>query len=113
MPELVRRIFTNRVARRLLIVAALLITYQVWLLVQSTGKVEPGVGENPGSDGRFPVDVVLDFPPERFHILELQNHGRISGTDDTVVHLGSVSPAGTDALARLYWVDSIAPGEEN
>jgi hypothetical protein len=50
---------------------------------------------------------VLDFPPERYHVLELQKHGRIAGTTDNVVHLRSVSPAGVDALAREYWIEAL------
>lgn len=70
-------------------------------------KVAPGVGDDPDRRGRFAVDVRLDFAPERYHILELQKHGRIAGTDGNVVHLRSVSPAGVDALARMYWIDRL------
>lgn len=98
--------------RRLLVVVLLVVVYQVWINVQAVGKVADGVGVEANERGRFTVDVRLGFPPERFHILELQDHGRISGTDDMVVHLRSVSPAGVDALARMYWVEEITPGEE-
>ncbi len=90
----------------------LLLAYQVWLSVQAIGKVDDGVGTDPAPNGRFSVDVRLDFPPERFHILELQQHGRIAGSDGNVVHLRSVSPEGVDALARMYWIDEISAGEE-
>jgi hypothetical protein len=97
----------SRPLRRIAVVVALVLLYQGWLGVQAIGKVAPGVGADPDERGRFPVDVVLDFPPERYHVLELQKHGRIAGTDGTVVHLRSVSPAGVDALAREYWIDAL------
>ncbi|MEU4678368.1 hypothetical protein [Micromonospora sp. NPDC023737] len=87
----------------------LLLAWQVWLSIQAVGKVTPGVGEHPDQRGRFGVDVVLNFAPERYHILELQKHGRVAGTSDMVVHLRSVSPAGVEALAREYWIERIDP----
>ena len=96
--------------RRIAVVVLLVLLYQGWLGVQAIGKAAPGVGAHPDERGRFPVDVVLGFPPERYHVLELQKHGRIAGTDGTVVHLRGVSPAGVDALAREYWIDALEPG---
>jgi hypothetical protein len=96
--------------RRIAIVVILVLTYQAWLSIQAIGKVAPGVGDAPDRRGRFPVDVVLNFPPERYHILELQKHGGVAGTDDNVVHLRGVSPAGVDALAREYWIERIDRG---
>lgn len=93
--------------RRIVVVVLAVLLYQSWLSIQAVGKVEPGVGEEPNERGRFDVDVVLGFEPERYHILKLQDHGRIAGTDDTVVHLRSVAPAGVDALAREYWIDAL------
>ncbi|GAA3963173.1 hypothetical protein GCM10023085_52260 [Actinomadura viridis] len=105
------RALRNAPLRRLLIVVLIVAAYQGWLSVQAVGKADPGVGARPDPQGRFPVDVVLGFPPERYHMLQLQKHGRLRGTEGTVVHLRSVSPAGVDALARMYWVKSIrSPG---
>jgi hypothetical protein len=98
--------------RRIAAVVLAVLLYQGWLSLQAVGKAEPGVGENPDERGRFPVDVVLGFAPERYHILRLQDHGRIAGTDGTTVHLRGVSPAGVDALAREYWIDALAVPEE-
>ncbi len=102
-----RRAAGSPALRRIAVVILLVLVYQGWLSVQAIGKAEPGVGADPDERGRFPVDVVLDFPPERYHVLELQKHGRIAGTDGNVVHLRSVSPAGVDALAREYWIDAL------
>ena len=109
MPRLLRSAVASRPLRRIALVVAAVLAFQLWLGVQAIGKVDPAVGAQPDERGRFEVDVVLSFPPERFHILELQQHGRIAGTDGTVVHLRSVSPAGADALAREYWIDAVVP----
>ncbi len=95
--------------RRLVVVVLVVLAYHGWLNWQAIGKAAPGVGAESDEYGRFPVAVVLDFRPERFHILQLQQHGRVRGTDGTVVHLRSVSPEGVDALAELYWVAAIRP----
>ncbi|MBE3000993.1 hypothetical protein IDM40_20175 [Nocardiopsis sp. HNM0947] len=114
MPDrsLLSRAVRSATLRRIAVVVLLVLLYQAWLGLQSFGKVEPGVGEDPDQLGRFDVDVVLGFPPERYHLLKLQDHGRIAGTGDTVVHLRGVSPAGVDALTREYWIDGIAVPEE-
>jgi hypothetical protein len=101
------------VVRRLLVVVLLVVCYQAWLSIQAHGKASDDVGVDADAQGRFSVDVRLGFPPERFHLLELQHHGRITGSDDTVVHLRGVSEAGVDALARFYWVEEITPGEDD
>lgn len=98
--------------RRLLIVVALVLCYQVWISVQAHGKATDNVGQH-SVNGRFSVDVHMGFKPERFHILKLQHHGRIAGADGDVVHLRGVSQAGVHAVARFYWVDKITPGSDD
>lgn len=105
--SLLRRTAKSPTLRKIAVVALLVIAYQVWLGVQATGKVGPGVGELRDPRGRFAVDVELGFKPERYHILQLQKHGRIAGTDGDVVHLRGVAPAGVDALTREYWIEHI------
>jgi hypothetical protein len=94
--------------RRIAAVLLLVLLYQVWLGVQAVGKAEPGLGDAVDERGRFDVDVVLGFAPERYHFLRLQDHGRVAGTTETTVHLRGVSPAGVEALSREYWIDSLA-----
>ena len=98
--------------RTLAVLLLLVVVYQAWLSVAALGKVADGVGAEPDARGRFAVDVVLGFEPERFHVLELQEYGRVRGTDGTVLHLRSVSPAGVDEMARKYWIDEIRPAED-
>lgn len=97
--------------RTLAVLLLLIILYQAWLTVTATSKVHDAVGSNPDERGRFAVDVVLGFPPERFHILQLQNYGRIRSTEGNVLHLRAVTEADVDAMARKYWIKEILPGE--
>ncbi|WP_242902428.1 hypothetical protein [Actinomadura terrae] len=106
-PSLPRRAAKSPALRKIAVVIAIVLAYQLWLVVQAHGKVGPGVGAERDGRGRFAVDVELGFAPERFHILRLQKHGRIAGTDGHVVHLRGVAPAGVDALAREYWIKHI------
>jgi hypothetical protein len=105
--SLPRRAAKSPTLRKIAVVIAIVLAYQLWLVVQAQGKVGPGVGADRDGRGRFAVDVELGFAPERFHILRLQKHGRIAGTDGHVVHLRGVAPAGVDALAREYWIEHI------
>ncbi|TDD34150.1 hypothetical protein E1287_17535 [Actinomadura sp. KC06] len=105
--SLLRRAAKSPTLRKLAVVIAIVLAYQIWLSVQAGGKVGPGVGADRDERGRFPVDVELGFAPERYHILRIQKHGRIAGTDGHVVHLRGVAPAGVDALAREYWIKRI------
>lgn len=112
LSSLPRRAAKSPTARKIAVVILLVLVYQIWLSVQATGKVSPDVGDVRDARGRFSADVELGFAPERYHILQLQKHGRIAGTDENVVHLRGVAPAGVDALAREYWIKSIdAPDE--
>ncbi len=54
---------------------------------------------------------MLGFPPERFHVLQLQDYGRIRGTEGNVLHLRGVTQADIDEMARKYWIKQILPGE--
>ena len=111
--SLLHRAAKSSTLRKIAVVIAIVLAYQIWLSVQAEGKVGPGVGATRDARGRFPVDVALGFAPERYHILRLQMHGRIAGTDGHVVHLRGVAPAGVDALAREYWIKHIeAPKRE-
>ncbi|WP_205857325.1 hypothetical protein [Phytoactinopolyspora endophytica] len=97
--------------RTLVVLVALLIAYQVWITVSAGGKIADGVKDEPDRRGRYTIDVELGFPPERFHMLDLQEYGAIRGTDDNVLHLHQVTEDGIDAIARKYWVNEIRPGE--
>ncbi|WUI04149.1 hypothetical protein OHR68_20905 [Spirillospora sp. NBC_00431] len=109
--SLPRRATKSPTLRKIAVVVAIVLAWQIWLSVQAQGKVGSGVGADRDERGRFAVDVELGFAPERYHILRLQKHGRIAGTDGHVVHLRGVAPAGVDALAREYWIKHIEAPE--
>ncbi|NED94345.1 hypothetical protein G1H11_03365 [Phytoactinopolyspora alkaliphila] len=107
----VRRILGTVGGRTLAALVVLILAYQIWIGLAASGKVADGVGADPDARGRFAVDVVLDFPPERFHVLELQEYGRTRGTSENVIHLHMVTQDSVDAMARKYWIKEIRPGE--
>jgi hypothetical protein len=63
----------------------------------------------PLPDARASYRITLDFPPERFHQLFLQEKGRLVGVHGNVVDMMDVDPAALRAIAGHYWVASVAP----
>jgi hypothetical protein len=107
---ILRKVLGTVGGRTLAVLVLVILIYQIWISVTAMGKVADGVGDNPDARGRFAVDVVLGFPPERFHTLELQDYGRVRGTTDNVIHLHLVTSDGVEELARKYWIEEILPG---
>lgn len=98
--------------RTLAVLLLLVVTYQAALSLTAGGKVAEGITATADARGRVAVDVVLGFPPERFHVLELQEYGRVRGTDGHVLHLRSVEPDDLRAIARRYWIRELRPGQD-
>jgi hypothetical protein len=75
-----------------------------WLYTTADAKIAPGLllGSGPKD-----VTVQLRFPPAKFHMLLLQELGRIQSVDGSTVHLLDVPPARIRAFARHYWVAAI------
>ena len=65
-----------------------------------------------GAD-RGRLRITLDFAPERFHQLRLQEAGRLVEVRDRTVYMMDVAPAALRTIAGEYWVDEIARGTEN
>jgi hypothetical protein len=84
-----------------------LMAWKVGLVVAAPGKVLPGF--TPNARGQVNVLVTLRCTPERFHVLEFQQHGRVSGTQDETIEVRGVPLAKLNAVARPYWVKSVAP----
>jgi hypothetical protein len=82
------------------------LAWQVWLSVAAPGKIAPGF--NPDAE-KVNILVTLPFPPERFHILVFQRHGRVSGTQDNSVEVRGVRTADLNSVARPYWVSRVEP----
>lgn len=83
------------------------LAWQGWLTLRAPGKLAPGLGH--ARSGAVDVVVTLPFPPERFHVLALQQFGRVSGTEGNRVELRGVRPPDLRAIARPYWVRGVEP----
>ena len=55
------------------------------------------------------VQVVLPFTPDRFHVMAMQQFGRVSGTEDTSIEVRGVKRDDLSSLARPFWVKRIEP----
>jgi len=82
------------------------LAWQAWLSVAAPGKIAPGFDTNAE---KVNILVTLPFPPERFHILAFQRHGRVSGTQDNSVEVRGVRTADLKNVARPYWVTRVEP----
>ena len=89
----------------LLAALACYLGWQAWLSLAAPGKIAPF----PGDSERVNMLVTLSFPPERFHVQQLQAFGRVSGTQDNTVEVRGVTRANIAAVARPYWVKRVEP----
>jgi hypothetical protein len=64
------------------------------------------LGVLPESRGSYRI--TLEFAPERFHQLRLQDAGRLVEVRDRTVYMMDVAPAALHAIAAEYWVESVA-----
>ncbi len=105
---LLRRLARTAGGRVLAVVAVLALGWQAFVSVQVPMKIDDRLEEQPG---RIDVVVTLNFPPERYHILVVQDYGRISRTTGHELVLRSTDLERIRELARFYWVRSIHPAE--
>lgn len=83
--------------------------WQGWLSLAAPGKVATELRDG---RARHHVLVTLAFPPERFHVLEMQRYGRVSGAEDRSIEVRNVRADDLDAIARPYWVERVEPLRE-
>jgi hypothetical protein len=81
--------------------------WQVGLTLMAPAKVSGEFKTN--AQGRVNVLVTLRFEPERFHVLVFQQHGRVTGTQDTSIEVRGVRKDDLNAVARPYWVKRVEP----
>jgi hypothetical protein len=55
------------------------------------------------------VQVILPFTPDRFHVMAMQQFGRVSGTEETSIEVRGVKQDDLSSLARPFWVKRIEP----
>ena len=99
-------------SRKLRVVVAVLACWglwEAWLSLAAGGKVDTALDR--GAE-KVNVLVTLSFPPERFHVLVFQRHGRVSGTLDNSIEVRGVRTADLRAVARPYWVRRVEPLQE-
>ena|SRR5204863_2374629 len=84
-----------------------LIAWKVGLVLVAPAKVMPGF--TPNARGQVNALVTLRCTPERFHVLEFQKYGRVSGTQDETIEVRGIRVAELNAVARPYWVKTVAP----
>src|SRR5215510_13344155 len=96
----------SRKTRALLTLVVAYLVWQLWLTVAAPGKVAAGF---PTDRERVNILVTLPFPPERFHVLQFQAFGRVSGTEDNKVEVRGVKRTDLTSLARPYWVRRVEP----
>ena len=87
------------------VIVAVLVAY--WLMGWSGAQRKLEVIE-PLPEGRASYRITLEFPPERFHQLFLQDKGRLVGVHGNVVDMMDVESAALRAIAGHYWVASVA-----
>lgn len=101
------RILRSRAVITLVTVVVLLAVWNVYLALRAPSRVDADLNEQVDRGQPVRVAVELDFPAERFHTLELQQFGRVSGVDGHVIELRDVRPQSVNAIARIYWVSHV------
>ena len=87
------------------VIAAIVLIYWLVELAGAQRKLEAAA---PLPAGRAHYRITLDFPPERFHQLLLQDQGRLVGVHGNVVDMMDVDPSALRDIAEHYWVASVA-----
>ena len=80
--------------------------WQIYLGFSATGKVDASLREG---KNKVNVQVILPFTPDRFHVMAMQQFGRVSGTEDTSIEVRGVKRDDLSSLARPFWVKRIEP----
>ena len=107
--KLLGAILASTRVRIVLGVLAAYLVWQAWLSFAAPAKVAAELREG---KPRVNVLVTLAFPPERFHVLEMQRFGRVSGTEDNSVEVRGVKQDDLNAVARPYWVRRVGVMED-
>jgi hypothetical protein len=102
-----RALAASRKGRILVATAGGYLLWQAWLTVRAPAKLAPVL--RAAGTARVDILVTLPFPPERFHVLAFQKHGRVSGTQGDQIELRGVRRVDLKSVARPYWVRAIDP----
>jgi hypothetical protein len=86
------------------VVVAALLLYGLFGVIGGQRKL---AALEPLGEARASYRITLDFPPERFHQLLLQDKGRLVGVHGSVVDMQDVEPRALRDIARNYWVRAV------
>ena len=84
----------------------LYVFWQIYLGFSATGKVDASLRDG---KNKVNVQVILPFTPDRFHVMAMQQFGRVSGTEETSIEVRGVKRDDLSSLARPFWVKRIEP----
>jgi hypothetical protein len=87
------------------VLLGIVLVYWLAALVGAHRKLE---AVEPLPADRAHYRITLDFPPERFHQLLLQEKGRLVGVHGNVVDMMDVEPRALRDIAGNYWVAGVA-----
>ena len=90
-----------------LALVGLYLAYTAWLAAGGAAKLTDAERPAPGAQGNF--EVVVNFPPEAFHITRMQAVGRLIEVKGTSVFLMDVTRDDAIELARNYWIADLKP----
>jgi hypothetical protein len=110
---LLRRALSTTGAKVLLFTGLLILAFQAWVLLEAPAKIDEGLAATANQRGQVAAEVELDFPPERFHILHLQDYGRIRRTAGNVVEMRGLTMEDARTLSRTFWVRAIRPASDD
>jgi hypothetical protein len=89
------------------LVAAILLAWWGTATVAGERKLSGIAAAEPRGNYR----ITLDFAPERFHQVRLQEAGRLVEVRGDDVFMMDVPPSALRAIAREYWVRAVTPWE--
>ncbi len=89
-----------------LLLAACVLTYQIWIGWGANNKLQASglLGRSTPS----PVEITLTVDPEQFHMVILQEAGRLIRVEKRQAFLKDVPPDMLRSLARRYWISRIS-----
>lgn len=109
---MLRRLLSSRGARVAMALFALWLVYQGWMAFEAPRRIEEGLIERAERDGTVNVVVRLAFPPERFHVLKIQEVGRVGQVSGNTVAVRSIDANSIRKLAgSYYWIAMISSAE--
>jgi hypothetical protein len=110
--QLLLRLLSSTGGRTILVFVGGWLAWQGWMAYSAPGRIEPGLLQRAEEEERIPVLVKLPFEPERFHVLKVQEVGRVRRVKGNVIEVRAIDADGIRRLARqYYWIDRIEGGE--